>query len=62
MNRQNRPFKFLALCVLGVWLTILLAIGGTWATQRAYAQADAPPPLRPSKRPRAIRPYAPLRK
>ena len=43
MNRQNRPFKFLALCVLGVWLTILLAIGGTWATQRAYAQADAPP-------------------
>lgn len=43
MNRQPRPVKFLTLCVIGVCLAILLALGGTWAAHTAYAQADDAP-------------------
>ena len=41
MNRHLHPVKFLTLCVFGVCLAILLALGGTWAARTAYAQADA---------------------
>ncbi|MGD1860049.1 MAG: zinc-dependent metalloprotease [Leptolyngbyaceae cyanobacterium] len=63
MNRQIRPFKFLVLCLIGISLAGLLALGGPWVWQ-AVAQAPTAPPAEAAaeeikiEEPMILRPFA----